>query len=162
MRGVVLLPTSCLFLNPDQIAFMAKLKLDFEPDYSFYLIAIACHEKKHKIAWAVGQAIHFDLEKVDDHQALMGKTSSEWSSFSHYQAEDEGGHYQMHLIANTGSSGRLIPEQKQADFFLVITGNYNGLNLNQLTNSIKAQNIVLTAYPIDPKTLKHKDRLILE
>jgi hypothetical protein len=141
---------------------MTKTKLTFEPDCDYLLIAISCHQKNHKVAWSIGKVISCSFEKTTPHLAYVGRSREMNGQFDHYIASSYGGHLSYHLLANQSSSGLLIPEEKQADFFLVITGLYKSVDQEQLIQLIKSSSIVLTAYTIEPDQLKSKDKLILE
>ena len=141
---------------------MTKTKLTFKPDCDYLLIAISCHQKNHKVAWSIGREINCSFEKMTPHFSYAGKNKQVDGHFDHYSAIQEGGHLVYHLLANHSNNGLLIPEEKQADFFLVITGLYKSIDQEQLIQAIKASKIVLTAYSIEPDQLKSKDKLILE
>jgi len=141
---------------------MTKSKLSFESDCDFLLIAISCHQKNHKVAWSIGKTIHGSFEKTEPHMAYVGKSKEESGEFDHYVSEREGGHGNFHLVANHSASGLLVPEEKQVDFFLIITGVLQNVNTAELTKEIKMLPIVLTAYSINPIQLKSRDKLILE
>lgn len=141
---------------------MIKSKLSLESNCDFLLIAISCHQKNHKVAWSIGKTLNSSFEKTEPHIAFVGKSKEESGEFDHYVSEREGGHGNFHLVANHSSSGLLIPEEKQVDFFLVITGLFQNINKEELTKKIKMLPIVLTAYSINPIQLKSKDKLIFE
>jgi hypothetical protein len=54
----------------------------------------------------------------------------------------------------------LIPEQKQADHFLMIKGIIHNDRKIGLLKLIKATTNVLTAFELDPNKLKSKDNLL--
>ncbi|MAX81887.1 MAG: hypothetical protein CL843_17115 [Crocinitomicaceae bacterium] len=141
---------------------MSKFKLEFEPDYDFHLIAISCHQKDFKLAWSISKGLDCSLEKIEDLEAPIDQKGSIYGSFTYYFCESDGGHYAYHLLANKSNEGLLAPEQKQADFFFAITGAHNRLDTADILQKIKAQSVVLTAYSIDPISLKSKDKFILE
>ncbi len=139
---------------------MAKARLDFEFEYDFYLLAIACHQRDYKLAFTVGKQLECELARVEDHQVQLA--NNEVGEFAHFFWENDGGHYAYHLISNKSGAGYLVPEHKTADYFFIITGMYDNLELTEMATGIRQSDVVLTAFEVDPNGLKSRDKLILE
>lgn len=135
---------------------MNKLKLDIEYDYDFELIGISSHEKDYRICWALNKALNIELQQQEDLQIKIKSVSN----YSWYLFENEE-HYQEYcLVANRGNQAVLIPEQKQVDYFLMIRGVIREKEKEVILQNIKQIGMVLTAFMIDPNSLKSKQNLI--
>jgi hypothetical protein len=138
---------------------LPKLSLDIEYDYDFVLIGISCHEKDYRISWALNNVLCISLKKEADLE-IKEKKQKENSSFPFYTFEYQEKYFEFSLIGNRSSQGMLLPEQKQADFLLKITGNVSHDEKEEILKKIKSINIVLMAYEIDANQLKSKQNLL--
>jgi hypothetical protein len=138
---------------------MAKFTLDIEYDYDFSLIGLSCHARDYKLCWSINKHLGFDFS-CQDNLRLITKVSS--VEFSHYAYEDSDAHLSFSLISNRGIGGLLIPEQKQTDFFLKISGVMPLNKIEKLIIQLKELDCVITAFPIDIDKLKSKQNLLLE
>jgi hypothetical protein len=135
---------------------MTKYQLEVEYDYDFILIGISCHAKDYRLCWAVNNALGLALEKEDeDVEILHKKEKSQHSVFSFYHEEN---YTEYTLVLNRGTHGLLIPEQKQADYMLLIRNNF-GDDLSEILSKIRRIDFVLTAFEIDVERLKSKQNL---
>lgn len=138
---------------------MNKFKLEVEYDYDFALIGISSHEKDYRICWAINNKLSFDLKKTDDLE-IKEKKLTENSMFSMYVHENPEEFVEYYIIANRCESGLLIPEHKQADYFLMIRGTVTDEQVESLVKQLRDINLVLTAYAIDASQLKSKQNLL--
>jgi hypothetical protein len=138
---------------------MAKFTLDIEYDYDFSLIGLSCHARDYKLCWSINKHLGFDFSRQDN-LMLITKVSS--AEFSHYVYEDSDAHQSYALISNRGIGGLLIPEQKQTDYFLKMSGMVPKKKIENLIIQLKELDCVITAFPIDIDNLKSKQNLLLE
>lgn len=138
---------------------MNKFKLEIEYDYDFVLIGICSHEKDYRICWAINQKLDFDLKKTEDLE-IKEKKQAEPSLFSMYVHENPEEYVEYYVIANRGANGMLVPEQKQADYFLMIRGTITDGQVESIIKQLREISMVLTAYEIDPTQLKSKHNLL--
>lgn len=138
---------------------MNKFKLEIEYDYDFVLIGICSHEKDYRICWAINQKLDFDLKKTEDLE-IKEKKQAEPSLFSMYVHENPEEYVEYYVIANRGANGMLVPEQKQADYFLMIRGTITDGQVESIIKQLREISMVLTAYEIDPTQLKSKQNLL--
>lgn len=136
---------------------MAKLTLDFEEEYDFELIGICSHIKDYRLSWELNKVFEFDLVKTDD---LEIKIKGEPQLFSFFSFIDEENHLEYYLINNRSEYGTLIPEEKKADYFLLIKGFVLDNHLQNLTKEIAKVKNVLTTYAIQVEGLKSKSNLL--
>ena len=138
---------------------MTKYQLEVEYDYDFILIGISCHVKDYRICWALNHALEIALEKQNDLEIIRKnkKGTSEHAVFFYY---DEENHTEFNVVHNVGTAGYLIPEQKQADFYLIIRNDFD-LEIVDLVNKVRQIDFVLTAFEVDIESLKSKQNLLL-
>src|SRR4051812_28717467 len=99
-----------------------KFKLDIEYDYEFILIGISCHEKDYRLCWAINNKLSYNFKSSQDLEIKeKRKKNPSWHSLYIYEEEEK--FREFFIIANKSNDRFLIPEQKQADFFLIIKGN---------------------------------------
>lgn len=136
---------------------MAKLVLSFqENEFDFGLLAISTHIKDYRICWEINNFIGLDLQRSDD---LELKTSSGIASFSFFSYYNEDTNISVYLLGNRSTGGLLIPEKKQADFFLIIKDATEDYHNEKLIELKKLPNI-LAVYSLNPLELKSKNNLL--
>lgn len=138
---------------------MTKFSLDIEYDYSFVLFGISCHEKDYRISWAINKQLGIGLQKENDLE-IKEKKQKENFLYPVYSFNSEVQYWEYFLIANRNTQGLLIPEQKQSDYFLKISGNVIHEQKQKILQDLKGINIILTAYEINPESLKSKQNLL--
>jgi len=138
---------------------MAKLVLNVEYDFDFFLLGISCHEKDYRLSWALNNSLHIELAKENDLQ-IDAKKNSKPLMHSIFTFDNEQEYRQYYLISNRGSNGFLVPEQKQADYFLLIKGSLMTEDKPSIIKRVKETSMVLTAFEIDPNQLKSKENLL--
>jgi hypothetical protein len=137
---------------------MAKFTLDIEYEYDFGLIGISCHAKDYRFCWALNNVLKTDFLRIED---IVVKNKLKSVSFPHFIFNDEDLRIDYSVIANRGLEGYLLPEQKQADYLLMLSGSYSDEIINETLKKVKTITLVLTAFIIDVKGLKNKQNLIL-
>lgn len=138
---------------------MAKLVLDIEYEYDFLLIGVSCHEKDYRLSWALNNTLNLELSKTNDLQ-IDSKKHKDPLTYSMFTFDNEQQHRQYYLISNRCLLSPLVPEQKQADFFLMIKGTLLNDDKTTLIKRVKETPTVLTAFEIDPNKLKSKENLL--
>ncbi|MBA3898939.1 MAG: IPExxxVDY family protein [Bacteroidetes bacterium] len=138
---------------------MAKFTLDIEYDYDFNLIGLCCHARDYKICWSINNYLGFDFTRQDNLKLITKVSTSEFSFFYY---EDEDAQQEYSLISNRGTGGLLLPEQKQADYFLKLSGPVSNKQMERLIGKLKELDIIITAFPIEVEHLKSKQNLLLE
>lgn len=138
---------------------MAKHKLFLEEEYNFDLIGICCSHSDYRLCWAMNSALEINLSKSEDYY-LKNKKDGEYY-FSFYEYTDEETFQSFYLLKNLSFDNykRLIPEQDQIDYFLIIKDSYD-LILNDFLTRLKKIDCILTAFKFDPEQLKSKANLL--
>ncbi len=138
---------------------MPKLSLDIEFNFDFLLVGISCHEKDYRICWAINQELGTELEKRDDLE-IKEKKQMDVSRHSLFTWNDEENYIEYSVIANRSTHGLLLPEQKQADYLMKVSGNLTAKQKENILSGLRKISIVLTAFEISPANLKSKQNLV--
>lgn len=161
---------------------MGKYTLKIEYDYDFVLIGISSHEKDYRFCWALNKALDLELTKGESLE-IKAKKLGATSFFSLFQYENTDEFREYFVLSNSsenkqlaatatnlfnksaesdisGDSGILIPEHRQMDYFLVIRGEIEEEEVDELLLKLKAVDFVLTAVRIDVEELKSKTNLV--
>lgn len=112
---------------------MAKLRLDIEYDYDFILFGVCSHDKDYKFCWAMNRKLGMDFSKSDS-IVLKEKKQKEPAEFPVYHFCEEEIFTDFYIISNKAGTHTLIPEQKKADYFVMIKGN---LTDDEKTNMLR-------------------------
>lgn len=122
-----------------------KLVLDEVAD--FYLVAIASHENDYRLTWALNQNLNLKLIKIDDFTCNHPKHKLV-INYSMCKFDDEHNHLKYNLISNKSEKGFLLPDLKNIDFILRISGDIDQDSLDSLVQKLKKIDIVITAFVI--------------
>lgn len=134
-------------------------KLEIEYEYDFIVVGISSHEKPHRVAWGLNQSLELDLARTEPYTLALKKTDpvSEFTRFTWDHPDFEATYS---LLSNKGTHGLLIPEQHQADYFLVAQGPFTEEDGQEMISGMRTVSFILMAYRIDPQVLKSKQNLI--
>lgn len=138
---------------------MTKFQLDVDYDFDFRLIGISCHARDYRLCWALNNHLEIQLEKVHRENASSGLKKNGIAIESIYSYFDEENHATFQLLYNKHNNNLLLPEQKLADFLLIID-QLNDEYFENILKKIKEIDLVNTAFVIDVNTLKSKENLI--
>jgi hypothetical protein len=138
---------------------MTKFQLEVDYDFDFRLIGISCHARDYRLCWALNNHLEIQLEKVHRENASSGLKKNGIAIESIYSYFDEENHAAYQLLYNKHNNNLLLPEQKLADFLLIID-QLNDEHFENILKKIKEIDIVNTAFVIDVNTLKSKENLI--
>lgn len=136
---------------------MPKLTLDLEEDFDFTLIGISCHSKDYRLAYEFDKLLGFEFFREADLELLLKRETSSYAFFSYI---DEDNYLEYYLISNKGSFGKLIPEEKLSDYFLIVKGENNITTEKELLIKVNQIQLILKAYLIEVDQLKSKRNLI--
>lgn len=152
---------------------MGKTKLLLEYDYEFLLIGIISRVPDYKLMWSLNRSLGIDLQREED-MALPAHVEKdtgltlgfddaiEQPKYAFFKYENEDEHISFTMVANHSKSSSLIKEEQSVDFFLIIDGLYDELDVDDLLHKIKEDKFVITAFEIDPNRLKSKQNLLFE
>lgn len=141
---------------------MKNLRLDIEYDYDFDLYGLVSAGKEYTMAWWLNKSFNLHLTKQKDICYIFG--SKNQLMISNYEFCTDHSIIRLFrnkaLGTNTLKKPFLLPEIKEYDYVLQITGSFSGLYPHELIS--KMQNIPFVQYvkQFDPLTLKFKENLI--
>lgn len=138
---------------------MGKIKLEMEYDYDFDLVGISCHAPDYRLCWAINQKLGIGLHKRDALHVLSDRKKSTEDHFSIYEYFSEEDHIEYYLLPNKSNTAYLIPEQKAADYFLILRNNF-AVDLPELIAQLKSIEMVIAAFSIQAETLKSRENLL--
>ena len=161
---------------------MAIHKLDIgdfdEIDYS--LIAIHTSLEDYRLAYFINQKLHVNLNKSKKEiQIAVKEGEAHFSRFHYYdkkkeiswdliQNKNEVIHQQKEENQSLFSSLELeitkkvymLPEFKQADYFLKIENSNENLSLSGILNTLNTIDNIATSYIVDTNKIRSKNNLI--
>lgn len=140
---------------------MGKHILKFELDYDFELIGISTHLKIHKLAWLLNKELNLNFTRLENH-SLRKKGLESDSEFAKFQFDDQINRSVYTLLENKGINGLLVPELKNIDFFMLISG-LAALNMTDNFN-IEIQQLegISSSMKLNIENLKSKNNLFIE
>lgn len=134
-----------------------KLAIEIESDYS--LIGIASHENDYRLSWAINKSLGLDLKKKED-LTLDHPKNKILINYSLFIFDDENNYITYNLISNKSEKGFLIPEMKNIDFVLRVSGSPDQNLLDDLLFKLKKIDIVITAFQINEVSEKLRKKLM--
>lgn len=144
----------------------------FEDEYS--LIGIHTTLEDYKLAYLLNKNLSTNFYKLKKELVIENNQNKAFFSIFNYQNTTY--EYDWHLIANSSKTENstsenqlllttetktyLIPEKKNVDFFIKISGEVEPSFISKTIKKIKTIEQVITSYSIDTDSLKSKDFLI--
>ncbi|MBK7390432.1 MAG: IPExxxVDY family protein [Bacteroidetes bacterium] len=137
------------------------LKLDFEQEYDFLLIAVLCGFRDYRFVFELNETLGINLCRMDDIVLPAGKPGSS-TRHSHFIAEGND-QETYHVISNRDKAGTgfYIPELKNIDYFILISGAYSGIDAADFIKLVRSIELVSGAYEADPFELKSAEAFLL-
>ncbi|MCB0428503.1 MAG: IPExxxVDY family protein [Flavobacteriales bacterium] len=140
---------------------MAKKKiLTLDDDFDFLLAGISSPLKDYRLCWAVNRELNLTLERTEDLE-IFPSARSEGNSFSFYTFDDPEDHVTYHIVCNRNAKGMLVPEAKQADYFLMVKGHMPEKRFREIIGKLKQIANVQMAFQLDPNELKSAQNLLI-
>lgn len=140
---------------------MAKHVLKLELDYDFLLIGISCHLKDYRLCWALNKALGINLNKANKRVEIYNKKAGQHERFTMFDYLEEESEIVYNLISNRSADGYLLPEYKEADYFLQIKEAPH-TDADDVAKRIRSIDFVLTAFTVNIDRLKSKENLMFE
>ncbi|MCK4922691.1 MAG: IPExxxVDY family protein [Bacteroidales bacterium] len=138
-----------------------KIKLDYKPDFDFLLIAIVSFEKDYKLVWDINNSLNFDFVREDDYKVFNTKSKSE-QTFPSFVFKNHDQYINYRLLTNKSDQGFLLDELKNIDYLLLIRGDFLEEYDKIFQKKLQKLQSVQSAFIIEVKKLKAKDRLLEE
>jgi hypothetical protein len=135
-----------------------RVFLEFSYDYDFLLLGIVSREKFHRLVWLINETLgqnfcHTGELELFENEKVMG-------SFTKYECADELNHLEFVLLENKDESAYLIPEMRTVDYFMIIKGALDFVEVKSFTQRLQPIDSIQLISEIDPQKLKSKQNLI--
>lgn len=121
-----------------------------ESDSQF--IGISSHQSDYKLSWAINKSLSINLTHSENDVEIL--TKGQKQNFSKFFYEDTDSLILYSLISNIGREGYLIPQMKNIDFVLKISGDVSDRILAELIPKLNRIEFVHLAFKLEnlPKT----------
>ncbi|MEO7211890.1 IPExxxVDY family protein [Mucilaginibacter sp.] len=136
-----------------------RKNLKFEIDFDFILIALTTSLKDYRICYLINKSLNFNFAREEDLRLDIGPDGSE-VLFSIYQYSWETTETDFIFIGNKGSDGYLVPEMREADYFILIKNYIDENDLEHLISALNKIPEVVAAVKIEPKKIKSRENLL--
>jgi hypothetical protein len=133
--------------------------LEEDLSFNFFLIGISSHYHDYRLCWAINKSLDFDLERTDNEIIVHERNNHQLLAFPTFSFICPESDVMFELISNRNTEGFLIPEMKQADYFLKFDDYYSE-SIPELLQKLKSISMVNMAFQIDPENLRSKYNFI--
>ena len=141
---------------------MSKKKLiSLEERFTGILWAIVAPVKEYQLCWNINKVLGFDLKRADDVE-LINKKRNRTSVFSFFKSASDIDKWQVFMMSNKHLGEFLIPEVKQADYFLIIRGEVSDSRESELFAKLKGIQVIQLIVKLNFDQLKSKANLMVE
>lgn len=136
-----------------------KKILKFEIDLDFVLIAVTTSLKDYRICYHINKCLNFNFTRVEDLK-LDTHINAAPLLFSLYRYSWETTETDFYFIGNKGSDGYLVPEMREADYFIMIKNYIDDDDLDSMISCLNKLPEIVAAVKIDPKKIKSRENLL--
>ena len=138
---------------------MARYLLEEDISFNFHLIGISSHYHDYRLCWAINKLLSFKLERSDNEIIIQESKGEDIMAFPTFYFLCPESEVLFELIANRNEQGYLIPEMKQADYFLKMDDFYDE-SVSELIKKLRSITMVNMAFQVDSENLRSKYNLI--
>lgn len=139
-----------------------KTKLYVPYEYDFDLIGVSTTVKEYKLAWAVNNLLNIRLVKNKDLEIAFKNDT--FVIISNYIYETENSVFRLlknrSFEQGAGSQGFLVPELKDFDYIVLVSGYEDTLSFDELIQKMKTLTEIDYLQRISVNQLKSKENLI--
>ncbi|MET3978504.1 hypothetical protein ABIB62_001073 [Mucilaginibacter sp. UYP25] len=133
--------------------------LKFEIDLDFVLIAVTTSLKDYRICYHINKCLNFNFTRIDDLK-LEANVNGAPLLFSLFHFSWESTETDFYFIGNKGSEGYLVPEMREADYFVMIKNYIDDDDLDNVLSCLNKIPEIVAAVKIDPKKIKSRENLL--
>jgi hypothetical protein len=138
---------------------MTRYTLEEDISFSFILIGISSHYHDYRVCWAINKTLDLDMERADNEIIIQERNNKKLLAFPSFNFICPVSEVMFELISNRNADGFLIPEMRQADYFLKFDDFYSD-SIPELIQKLRKISMVNMAFQIDPGNLQSKYNLI--
>jgi hypothetical protein len=141
---------------------MAKKNvIEVEYDFNFMLWGIVSTMRDYQICWELNKTLKINLSRQEDIE-LSNPQKGKHLLFSLFRYYDEMDKCLYHLMSNKYYKELLLPEVKEADYFLRFTGEVPDDYTDGITKTLKSIPKIMAVIPLEAAGLKSRHNLIIE
>lgn len=145
--------------NAVKVMILNRKNLKFEIDFDFILIAVTTSLKDYRICYLINKCLNFNFVRADDLE-LDNMLKGEPALFSFFNYSWETTETDFYFIGNKGSEGYLVPEMREADYFMLIKNYIDESDLETIISALNKIPEVVAAVKIEPKKIKSRENLL--
>lgn len=138
---------------------MAKNKINNDFDYDFLMWGLSSSYPDYKLCWKLNQIFKWKLTRIKDIE-LFQNVDSEPLLFSHFEYPIPEDHYTIELIKQKNSGIPFLSELKNFDFLLIVRGERDFFNADEMTIYLNKIPGIQNAIAINIEKIKAKQHLI--
>jgi hypothetical protein len=136
-----------------------RLKISSISPTDYTIIGVSCHLREYRFAYFINERLGFHFRRIEDFRPGAGPDTL-FYSFYQYPHPDERRNY--FLLANFHELGRLVPEERGADYFMITDDLLPVPQSKKLLSRIQSIPQVLAAYPIPQGKAKNLEVIFEE
>lgn len=136
-----------------------KFKLSPGVSHEYTIFGVACHLKDYRFTFFLNEKMNFHLKRIEDLKIGERDSALSYSLFLYRHPDERRSYY---LISNYHESGRLIPEERGADYFLIIDDALTSTQKKRLVTKIQSVSQVLASYEIPAGKAKNLEAIFGE
>jgi hypothetical protein len=142
---------------------MAKrVLLDIHTTPAWYTLAgISCHLRDYRLSYLLNETLGFHLVKLED-MPYLAPGAKNPESYSIFAWSDDDQYNTYFLLPNRNEDSWLVPQNRQADFLLLIEGPFKKKQEDELLSRIRRVPNILTAFPISFATVKNYESILTD
>ncbi len=138
---------------------MAKHKLlEEEAVPRVAVVGLSSHVPDYRLCWSLNRALGLALTRR--RADIVERAKDKELHYTVFEQTDSEGAVLWSLISNTCGKRKLIPSQKQADYFLVVDRAVAG-DAEELSERLRKAEFVLLAFALEVDGIKMGHKLLL-
>jgi hypothetical protein len=136
-----------------------RKNLKFEIDFDFILIAITSSLKDYRVCYLINKCLNFNFTRTEDLKLDISAMANP-ALFSLFHYSWESTETDFYFIGNKGSESYLVPEMREADYFILIKNYIDDEDLEGVISALNKIPEIVAAVKIDPKKIKSRENLL--
>ena len=138
---------------------MAKNKLNIDFDFDFLLWGLTSNYPDYKLCWKLNQIFEWKLIRIED-VVFFPVVGEDPILFSHFEFPIPEDHYSIELVKQKNNGFALLNELKNFDYLLIVRGERDFFDQEEITNYLNKIPGIQIAISIDIEKIKTKQHLI--
>ena len=141
---------------------MPRIILRDALNIDFFIVGISCHLRDYRLCWHLNNQLGISLARHKDTIDMVHRKNEPPTSHARFDYQDEDARRDFKLLVNRTPGGYLLPEEKKADYLLILHHFEDEGEVLTLIQRLRKVEPINHAYLIDAGNLKNTENLILE